>query len=73
MGNKLDWTLIGLLIIVSLTILVFILRILTKDMNNKFAYFISRLWCEWFEEQFNAIIAFVGVLLLFLLLGLVFN
>ena len=44
-------------------LLVRILYHFTKDSNSKFAYFIYKLWDEWYEQQYNSVLGFLLIML----------
>ena len=67
-----NFEIILLAIICIPTLIIMILHETLKNKDNKLADFINRIWYEWFEEQWNAIVAFGIILLAMIIIGLVF-
>lgn len=60
-------------IIITITIIIYILHNLLKKSNNKIANFINKIWDEWFEEQWKAILAFIIFMIVICIIGLAFR
>ena len=54
------------------TLIIMILYKIIKNKDNKLSDFINRIWYEWFEEQWNAIVAFGILLLAMIIISLIF-
>lgn len=54
------------------TLIIMILHKIIKNKDNKLSDFINRIWYEWFEEQWNAIVAFGILLLAMIIISLIF-
>lgn len=68
-----SWEIILILTILITTTLIYIIHTLSQNKSGKFLNFINRIWDEWFEDQWKAIIAFVLLTTISLLLGLIFQ
>ena len=62
-----------LIIICVPTLIIMLLHNFLENKDNKFADFINRIWYEWFQEQWKAIIALAMFLIIGLALGLALN
>lgn len=60
------------LLIIGSTLLMFLLHKLCEKSNNGFARLINNLWMDWFENQWNGILAFILITIgIFLVISLV--
>jgi len=62
-----------LIIVLASTLLMFFLHQIFKKSKGGIANFINKIWDEWFEEQKNAILAGLFMIILMLIICVVFR
>ncbi len=62
-----------LAIVILPTIIIYFLQKYLANKSGRFANIVNKIWEEWFEEQWKAILAFVLFLSIAILLGFIFK